>query len=119
MWKELIFKNDFWPEPGTNIYCDTCGGKNRRDDYWIYKEKQRNPENEMVARMMAHKMGIFGSLPPLQKNEYKCNYCNVEEKLAMSDIKYTKKQLQKFCKMLYKSTEGTKEELLKRLKGEK
>lgn len=98
MWKILEVGNE--PE-NTYIYCD-CGIKYRSNSGWIYLESEDVVKNTVNIT--------------LQKNKYKCPYCNIVDKISDPTINYTKKQLIKFCNMVGNcSISGNKEKILKNL----
>jgi len=119
MWEPFVDLEN-WPEK-SYIYCDRCGLKNRSDTGWWYniktddsdfqKEKDKQ-ENELKRLLIMSHTEVH-----LQRNEYMCNYCIVRHNLKYAQIeKLSIVTLKKHLKEIHESVDGTKDELILRLK---
>ena len=86
-WK--ILDVDQWPEPGSYIYCNKCGLKNRGDPGWIYRD---DPENGLV-RDLRNQIAFVNSkfsiltmgmgMGNIARNFYYCPDCRKEELIML------------------------------------
>ena len=85
-WKELVPPD--YPE-GDNMYvfCHKCGGKNRQDQGWRYRDDpEQTAKQADLMRKMDPLMAMLAA-SSLAKLTYQCAYCRDDKVVVEEEVK--------------------------------